>query len=741
MLFFCANNFIFLRICDIIIIIISTLKGGSDLNKILYRFVPTLLALFMLFAVLPLTAIATVEGVVEELRSPFYNVSCDYEKQTSKIKLELRMKSEDVKRYSGYEIKLYALTASQSVEDIPKLLPVVSGIKPSNRTGAEVKGVDLSDRLSYYVFAMQTDEGLVCSDPILPEMDSVGASLSFKGINSASPTNVFDSAAGTVVVDVDIDRLIGNGSGYLYPTSDYTYTFSSTYLDSIDKLVKLYKSDSRKTLIRLYSSSDESNILSEDYADQRSVYAYVGFLFSRYSPEAYGGIGGIILGGASATVEKNAKSYANSLYAAAAGLADVGGSCPLIVPIGDDADQSFAFLDAICSMTEQLGGIKFTVMVESERTPRGFNDEHFASLDENAPTLEPTEGVISPDDISGLTSRIEKEYRSSVYPNVIYNWKPDGSVSGDAASVAYAYSYYRLFVSERVSCFIVNADDGFDSVIPTVKYINTERRDKDVDGLVAQVFGEEIFERLDSSRLSELRISENKIEFGAMPRFVGTVDYFDFSSSSGLSGWLAGEYCSSVFSNSGSIGRSLNANLSFAGDSSNGSAFIVYNYKYPESFLYTDFIAIELCVDSEAVNNAYRVTITLGGKDFLCEYFTGTMISGNTRTLYLDVRELDSSDTVNYLKISVDQTSGSKNDAQLKIYSVTANSLQYDNSTLKAHIKAERERIMHDGDTDDKGIDVNAVLFLAVPVVLTGFVMIGVSRRRASDAESNINEK
>ena len=98
----------------------------------------------MLFAVLPLTAIATVEGVVEELRSPFYNVSCEYEKQAAKIKLELRMKSEDVKKYSGYEIKLYALTASQSVEDIPKLLPVVSGIKPSNRTGAEVKGVDLS---------------------------------------------------------------------------------------------------------------------------------------------------------------------------------------------------------------------------------------------------------------------------------------------------------------------------------------------------------------------------------------------------------------------------------------------------------------------------------------------------------------------------------------------------------------------------------------------------------------------
>lgn len=717
-------------------------KGGVALNKILYRFAMAFLALLMLFAVLPLNVLAINEETSEDKRSPFYNVSCQYEKQTGKIKLEFRMKSEDVKRYSGREIKLYALTASQSVEDIPELLPIASGLKPSNRTGAEVRAVDLSDRLSYYVFAMQTDSGLICSDPILPEIPSVGVALPFKGIDSESSAHVFDSAAGTVVLDVDIDKLIGNGSGYLYPTSDYTYTFSSTYLDSIDKLVKLYRSDSRKTLIRLLSSSGENKILSEDYTDQRSIYAYVGFLFSRYITEEYGGIGGIILGDSSLTTAQGAKSYASSLYAAAAGLADVGGACPLIVPISADPTRSFAFLDSICPMTELFGGIKFTVMVESAGTPRGFNDEYFASLDVDAPALEPTKDVISVDNLSELTHRIEREYRSSVYPNIIYNWMPDGSISGDAAAVAYAYSYYELFASERVSCFIVTANEGFDVSIPTVKYINTDLRDKYVnDDSVSRIFGKEVLEKLAGTRISELSISENKVEFGALPRFLGTVDYFDFSSSSGLSGWFSGESCSAVFLDSDNKGRSLNASLLLGEDSSSGSAFIVYNYKYPESFSYTDYIAIELCVDAEAVNNAYRVTITLGGEDFLCEYTTSGMISGSSRTLYLDVRELDSSDTVNYLKISVDQTSGSKSDARLKLYSVTANSLRYNNSTLKAHIKAERERIMNDGETDKKGIDMNAVLFLAVPVVLTGFVMVGVSRRRTSDAEYNTNDK
>ena len=104
--------------------------------------------------------------------------------------------------------------------------------------------------------------------------------------------------------------------------------------------------------------------------------------------------------------------------------------------------------------------------------------------------LESTKNILSVDDLSELTRRIEKEYRSSLYPNIIYNWTPDGSASGDALAIAYAYSYYELFAGDRVSCFIVTANDSFASAIPTVKYINTDLRDEYVDDdLVIRIFG------------------------------------------------------------------------------------------------------------------------------------------------------------------------------------------------------------------------------------------------------------
>ncbi len=694
------------------------------------------LSTLLIIAALPIIAVA--ETV--EIKSPFSNLTCIYDRSSAKIKLEYRMKSEDVKKYADCKIELYALSASQTIADIPNLEPKCTDLSPSNRASAEFRYKGLHDRLSSYVFVMKTDDGLICSDPILPQVDSSQLDIPFKGIETSSTALTVGTTAETVLLDIDTDSLISTSQGYLYPTTDYTYTFSSTYLKRIDDLITLYRGAGRKILFRLVFGPNTFGAVSQEYELQRTVYSCVSFLYSRYDTERFGGINGFVIGTAEQNTPESAARYSYMLYAAAAGLDDLDAYCPLIVPVGENLSKTTAFLDA---MLAELGeSPKFSLMLESHHAPYSIDDSYISEFDENADAtslLRPSNSsseYISAENLTRLTRQVSQKYKSSVYPNIIYHWTPGDNVTGDAAIAAYVYNYYALSQSGQTVSFILSPGEQMErEFIDAVKYINTNLSTDAIDHeRILKLFDldswENHFSRYDPEKLKNITVKNIRIQSDSLPRFIGTVDYFDFSSSIDISGWYAGQNCSSIYSDSTELGKSFNARLSFPAEHVPGAAFVSYTYRYSESFKYTDYIAIELSVESTN-DESYDVTVSIGGAGFIYEYTAKDIPAGSRRTLYLDVREFDESMVTDFLRVTVEPQKGEPESARLSLYSVTANSMTYDSTQLKAYILAERERLKSDGaavKSDD--ISRNAIVFLVAILIVTVFVMITISRRR-----------
>ncbi len=697
-----------------------------------------ILAVVLLMVALP----APVLAEDAENASPFSNVTCVFDSDASKIKLEYRMKSEDVKKYADCEIELYALSASQSIEDIPSLEPKVTGLSPSNRAGAEVRYEGLYDRLSSYVFVMETDDGLVCSEPMLPRVETSRPDIPFKGIETSSTALAVGMTAETVIVDISTDSLISNGSGYLYSTTGYTYTFSSTYLHEIDDLIMLYRGAGRRILFRLVVGPRTAELYTVGYELQRTVYSCVSFLYSRYEAEKFGGINGLVLDTAERSIPENAESCAQMLYAAAAGLSDAGADCPLVLPIGEDIINMTDFLD---SLVAELGeSTMFTLMLESRRTPYAVDDNYISMLEDDAEAakalLNPSNSMsryISAENLRRLTQLIDREYKSSIYQDIIYHWTPGENVTGEAAVASYVYNYYALTQFGRAASFIISPNGRTENdLIETVKYINTDLRESFIDdGRILDIFDltswSRHFNRYDPSKLQTMTVKSKLVQPISPPRFIGTVDYFDFSSSDDVSGWYAGQNCNSIYADNTKFGRSFNAEFDFPFESIPGAAFVSYTYRYSESFKYTDYIAVELSVESEAADVPFDVTISFGGAGFIYEYKAVELPVGAVRTLYLDVREFDESMVTDFLRITVEPHGGNASTAKLCLYSVTANSLTYNSERLENYILSERERLKNDG-SESIGDDVrrNATVFLAAILAVTVLVMVMLSRRR-----------
>ncbi len=708
-------------------------------------------AAFMLAVVLIMAALPVfVTADAGETKSPFSNVTCVFDRASAKIKLEYRMKSEDVKKYADSEIQLYALSATQSVEDIPSLEPRVTGLSPSNRAGAEVRYEGLADRLSSYVFAMKTNDGLICSEPIRPQVTSARPDLPFKGIETSSTALTVGTASGTVIIDLNIGSLISNGHGYLYPTGGYTYTFSSTYLNDIDDLIMLYRGAGRRILLRIITDDLPQELFADAYEIQRTVYACVSFLYSHYDTEKFGGVNGFILGTGAQTKAEFAEDYADMLYAVAAGLNDLGASCPIIVPVGDDFVTITEFLD---KLVDRVGRAHmFSLMLESRHEPYGIDDYHvfkFDGIGSGNASFEPSDAsssYISAENLTRLTRLIDNNYRNSIYQDIIYHWTPGKNVTGDAAMAAYVYNYYALSQIGQTVSFIVSPSDQMDKkLVEAVKYINTDLSDSFIDNeRILKLFGFDSwgshFDRYDVTKLQEITVKNKSIHSGVLPRFIGTVDYFDFSSSTDLSDWYAGQNCDGIYSDTAVFGKSFNANLSFPEGRMIGSAFVSYTYRYSESFRYTDYIAVELSIESEDGDGEYDVIVSMGGDGFLYEYTAQGVPAGGLRTIYLDVREFNESMVTDFLRITVEPREGNSESAKLCLYSVTANSLTYNSDRLRDYILSERERLKSDGDETLNDIGRNAVVFIVATLIATGLVMIMISRHRRkkrTDGENN----
>lgn len=726
------------------------------INEIFARVAAVLLIAVLLLSVLSFGVYADSVDMGEEteepVHSPFYNITCDYDSSAEKIKISYRMTSEDVKKYENGEVFVFALPVNKKPSDIESLglEPVLADLKVSNRSDIEIPAKTLSGRLSSYVILIRDGDNVVCSDLIVPPMEISMAESKFKGIDARLGT-VTDSRAKTAILQVDTGKLDGGSAGYLFSIEDKTYIFSSSYIAELDRIMKVYTGAGCDVYIRLVCGTDEQKLLSHNYEDQRFIYACVSFLASRYLGEAHRGIAGFILGNSGYTNDtSNVNAYAASVYAAALGINDVSASSAIVIPVGDVYSKATEFISALSSISSRYTLPKLTVMIESERVPYGINNTITDSIDEGVvfeKGISQTQKGYNVNHISSETINPFLNYLRSlanrtgcVYSSIIYNWTPPAGVTGNAAVAAYVYNFYRLYFETNVISYIASLD-GLDpecitarEISDALKYVDSNLYSNAIDtNLLLEYFGIADWENeiagFSMSELTTQNMRNVSVEKTPPKNVLGTYDYFDFSSSSGMTGWYEGSGCLGIAAGKSSFSKGLMAKFKSDGDSID---FVAHNYKYSESFKYTDIISVEFSFEG-AEDAEYSIYIILGGADFCFEFSADELVGNKKHTVYLDVENMTESSEVEYIRIGA--ISNRDEEYRMYLYSVKAESFLYDDKEFAELIDSERERLKTSLEEDR--IKPAAIALFALALIITAVIMIMVSRRTRQTKKDN----
>lgn len=335
--------------------------------------------------------------------------SCVYDMKTGRVRIKGALSTSAVRDHANCTIAIFALDAGEEVGDIEKgrLIPAISGISMTTLISVDITPESselFRARCARYVLALETKGGIYIrvSEPAVPSAKTGRLDVGFKGIDSSRLASVLRAEAGTVIIEVNTDRVISGGSGgYLYTVFGKTVRISKEYLSEIDTRVKILTGAGTDVLIRLVRRGKSKPYAVNAVTDtDGSFEAYVcaSFIASRYSGGEYGKIRGFIAGkrvNDIVTVNDAGglgdaaylKAYYEYLRSVAAAIDDTGSGIPLILPVSSDwtvnANGICAkdFLTAVAEQASLYGSPEIVVMIESGYNPCGMNNDITERID------------------------------------------------------------------------------------------------------------------------------------------------------------------------------------------------------------------------------------------------------------------------------------------------------------------------------------------------------------------------
>lgn len=413
-------TFIFSEIYAIIIGNSDIQKGKEALNmkKAVSIFAVILICTLMLpyLSLLPVSAADGGEAAVRGVSSSAANgslpgsiSSCVYDAKTGRVRIKGSLSTAAVRDHADSTIAIFALDVGEEVGDIEKgkLIPALSGISMTTLISVDITPPSselFGARSARYVLALETKGGVFVrvSEPAVPTAATGKLSCGFKGIESVRLASAMNAEAGTVIVEVNTDRVISGGSGgYLYTAYGKTVRISKEYLAEIDDRVKILTGAGADVLIRLVRRGKSKPYIVNAVTDTDGSFdAYVcaAFIASRYSGGEYGKICGFVAGkrvnditGVNDTGDLTEAEYVKAYYeyirSLASAIDDTGSDCALIVPVSSDwtlTDRGICaedFLTAVAEQAHLYGSPDFCVMVESEHNPCGMNNDITEKVD------------------------------------------------------------------------------------------------------------------------------------------------------------------------------------------------------------------------------------------------------------------------------------------------------------------------------------------------------------------------
>ncbi len=691
------------------------------------------------------------------------NFTCIYDVTTKKVIIDGTVSHDFLIGHEDYKIKVYSIapgsTYQATISD-----PSVEPLADSNMTVKftfSIETQDILDRYSMYTIVLVSPENEVfrAGEPMLPSVSSnfeynANSREDYKGVLTSSPVDIGASCAGTVVVDVDVSKTLGDAAdSILYPMNDAYINIRKSYIASIDKQIMSATLGGSNVYIRLLLSVNDEK-LSQIYAQDDSRYTvpalhteygleYVftvsQFLARRYNGEKNGEISGMILGTSIDDVNVNAVNgmstdqYAElyTLYLVVVGNAIrvENSELDIVIPLSDRNDYSSnAYVnDAIrpSRLLEQIiyrldrnvsGTFDCSLLIESGHTPLTFDRDAEQKL---SVTLDSTK--ITADNISDFVTYLNniRVRFQSVPDNVIFLWTPQEELSGNLLNASYIYNYIKLWSNKFVSSFTVVTDkDKFAELESIIKYIDTEDANKRI-GDIAKYYGYDSWETIINSELMlpvTHMVSEQQLLTGKPSDRVGEFQYMDFTSTSVYSLMNTGHNCSYIRSDYNVVGERVLSMVT--GNMKIGdTAEAIGVFEYPESYEYTKYLSLKLGVSDKGADDGalYRVVMTLGnGKDQISA--SGVIKNKETTELFFDVSSFAANNMAKYIKISISCLTQDTNGCSVMLSEMCGYSTEYNSEALSDLITAKRAELRGENISDDREFNF-MLLWTAIGIV------------------------
>ncbi len=698
--------------------------------------------------------------------------SCVYDVKQNRVVIDGNVYHDFMISHDKYRIKIYSIMPGYSVESVISN----ADIKPQAESDMTMKFTfyinveGILDRYSKYAIVLCSPNGEqhLAAEPMLPSISSTFAfdaanRIGYKGILTDNPVDIGDSGAGTVIVDIDISKTVGDAAdSILYPMGDSYIHLRKSYITHIDKQIMSASVSEKRVYVRLLLQANDKSLAAAHSEEQgkysipnlysADVLEYV-YTLSCFLAERYNGTKGEICGIIPGTriddtsvnsvdnwnVDDYAERYTLYLVVVGNALRAAKTDFDIVIPISDRNDYSSEtyvdydiraskLLEKIIYMLDKnvSGDFGCSVMLESEHSPLEFS----VKGKKNTLKVKNEQAYISADNIdvfSTYLSNLSSTYMS-VPSNIIYLWTPESTLLANALGCTYIYSYTKLSQNSMVSSFAASLDkEQYDGMRNIVRYIDTQKADE-TNLAIAEYFGfaswTEIFKsEIKAPVLSSLFDSE--FTYTSPNGIKGEFQYMDFTASEIYSIMSAGHNCIYVRSDYNSHGERAMAVVSSpmtVGDSCQA----IGRFEYPESYEYTQYMSVAAQIqDSTAAADAlYEITLTLGmGKSQLS--VSGIVRNGESATLFFDVSEFSSVSMASYIRIGARPLSEDSECFSLLLQDVKGYSTLYGSEELTNLIEQKRLEIRNQNVDDGGGFNYTLLITIIGVVFALSAVAVG----------------
>lgn len=368
-------------------------------------------------------------------------------------------------------IAVYAVNGEGRLSDAPIKTAPISARFEVNAPAAEG---DIG-KTKYYL-CLVTETGEIY--PVAPAKyaEPYGATkaepLPFKGLLGDGCTDIGE---GSAIAEVDLSLLFDpKGSGYAYRFEGEYYFFTREEVDRLKTEILHLDAVGCKIILRLTCSNpgrevpftfshNESGVFGYGLnattdEGRRYIRAAISFLSSAVAGSDYT-IYGYVVGkniesggeynfmAADLPLDDYAKNYLHALRTVYAAARQANSAARVFVGLGDEWENSslgrkflfpdydaFMLLEALAGRASAEGGVEFTVLTETSKTP-----------DPSA-----NKSVFGGDEVRLFLKKLSERY-GIISPHPVFLWTP----AGGSACGAYAYLYYSALF-DGVECFFLD---------------------------------------------------------------------------------------------------------------------------------------------------------------------------------------------------------------------------------------------------------------------------------------------